>query len=95
MLVPNLPDIGITPSFRAGGAAAMGQGTALATAYNDALFGGLAANGLRVIPVDTFHFLQEVVADPGTLLSLVPVFLIFVFFQRYLVQGIATTGLKG
>ena len=28
-------------------------------------------------------------------LSLVPVFLIFVFFQRYLVQGIATTGLKG
>jgi multiple sugar transport system permease protein len=28
-------------------------------------------------------------------LSLVPVFLIFVFFQRYLVEGIATTGLKG
>src|SRR3546814_16504724 len=44
----------------------MGQGTALAAAYNDALFGGLAANGLRVIPVDTFHFLQEVVADPGS-----------------------------
>ncbi|GAA3933834.1 autotransporter domain-containing protein [Luteimonas lutimaris] len=65
VLVPNLPDIGVTPSFRAGGAAAMGQGTALATAYNDALFGGLASNGLRVIPVDTFHFLQEVVADPG------------------------------
>src|SRR3546814_3304819 len=65
VLVPNLPDIGLTPSFRAGGAAAMGQGTALAAAYNDALFGGLAANGLRVIPVDTFHFLQEVVADPG------------------------------
>ncbi len=28
-------------------------------------------------------------------LSLVPVILIFVFFQRYLVEGIATTGLKG
>lgn len=28
-------------------------------------------------------------------LSLVPVFVIFVFFQRYLVEGIATTGLKG
>ncbi len=27
--------------------------------------------------------------------SLVPVFLIFIFFQRYLVQGISTTGLKG
>ncbi|MEP7287495.1 MAG: carbohydrate ABC transporter permease [Chloroflexota bacterium] len=28
-------------------------------------------------------------------LSLVPVFIIFIFFQRYLVEGIATTGLKG
>lgn len=28
-------------------------------------------------------------------LSLVPVFVLFVAFQRYLVQGIATTGLKG
>jgi multiple sugar transport system permease protein len=28
-------------------------------------------------------------------LSLVPVILIFIFFQRYLVQGISTTGLKG
>jgi len=28
-------------------------------------------------------------------LSLVPVFVIFILFQRYLVQGIATTGLKG
>jgi multiple sugar transport system permease protein len=28
-------------------------------------------------------------------LSLLPVLLIFVFFQRYLIEGIATTGLKG
>jgi len=28
-------------------------------------------------------------------LSLIPVFVLFVFFQRYLVEGIATTGLKG
>jgi multiple sugar transport system permease protein len=28
-------------------------------------------------------------------LSLVPVFFVFVFFQRYIVEGIATTGLKG
>jgi ABC-type glycerol-3-phosphate transport system permease component len=28
-------------------------------------------------------------------LSLVPVLVIFIFFQRYLVEGIATTGLKG
>ncbi|HVI58742.1 MAG TPA: autotransporter domain-containing protein [Luteimonas sp.] len=65
VLVPNIPDIGLTPSSRAGGPVAMAQGTGLATAYNDALFGGLASAGLHVIPVDTFHFLQEVVADPG------------------------------
>ena len=28
-------------------------------------------------------------------LSLIPVFLIFLFFNRYLVQGIGTSGLKG
>lgn len=28
-------------------------------------------------------------------LSLLPVFVVFIFFQRYLVEGIATTGLKG
>lgn len=63
VLVPTVPDLGLTPSFRAQGIAA--QGTGLSTAYNDALFGALAANGLSVIPVDTFRFLQEVVADPA------------------------------
>lgn len=28
-------------------------------------------------------------------LSLIPVFVVFIFFQRYLIQGISTTGLKG
>ena len=41
------------------------SGTALASAYNNALFNGLAASGLSVIPLDTFHFLQEVVANPA------------------------------
>ncbi len=65
ILVPTIPDLGLTPSSRAQGAAAAAQGTALATAYNNALFSGLAANGLSVIPVDTFHFLQEVAANPS------------------------------
>src|SRR5690606_17977931 len=65
VLVANLPDLGLTPSFRAGGAPMMAQGTALASAYNDALFSGLASQGLSVIPVDTFSFLREVVADPS------------------------------
>ncbi len=30
-----------------------------------------------------------------SLLSLIPLFLIFLFFQKYIVQGIATSGLKG
>jgi len=66
VMVPNLPDIGLTPSSRAGGAVAMAQGTALAKSYNDALFGGLKQAGLQVIPVDTFSILQEIVATPGT-----------------------------
>jgi len=65
ILVPTLPDLGLTPDSRAGGAVGMAQGTALASSYNNALFSGLAANKLRVIPLDTFHFLQEVVANPG------------------------------
>jgi outer membrane lipase/esterase len=64
VLVANLPDLGLTPSARANGAAYQAQATALGTAYNDALFGGLASAGLSVIPVDAFHFLREVVADP-------------------------------
>lgn len=65
ILVPTLPDIGLTPSARAGGALGMAQGTALAQTYNNALFGGLASANLRVIPLDTFHFLQEVAANPA------------------------------
>lgn len=65
VLVPNIPDLGLTPSFRAQGPVAAGQGTALATAYNQALYSTLAGNGLSVIPVDTFAFLREVAADPG------------------------------
>lgn len=65
ILVPSLPDMGITPAARAQGPLAQAQLTALSSAYNDALFGGLAATGLRVIPLDTFSFLREVVAEPG------------------------------
>jgi len=65
IVVPTIPDVGLTPGARAGGPAGMAAGTALAKAYNDALFGGLKAAGLQVIPVDTFHILQEIVANPG------------------------------
>jgi outer membrane lipase/esterase len=67
ILVPTVPDLGITPQFRAQGAAGMAGGTQLSTTYNNALFSSLASANLRVIPLDTFHLLQEIVAKPGAL----------------------------
>ena len=66
ILVPTIPDLGLTPAQRAQGPAAQAAGTQLAATYNSALFGALASNGLSVIPVDTFSFLQEVAASPST-----------------------------
>lgn len=66
VVVPNLPDLGLTPMFRSQGDVGIATGTTLAQAYNEALYSGLKATGLQVIPVDTFHLLQEVVASPGT-----------------------------
>jgi outer membrane lipase/esterase len=65
VLVPTIPDLGLTPAARAQGAVAQAQFTQIATSYNTALFGGLASAGLRVIPLDTFHLFQEVAADPS------------------------------
>ena len=65
IMVATVPDLGLTPAFRAQGAAAQAAGTALTTTYNSSLFGALAGNNLRVIPLDTFTFLREVTANPG------------------------------
>ncbi len=65
VLVPTVPDIGITPDFRRQGAAGMAAGTQLSTTYNNALFAGLASANLRVIPVDTFNLLREITSNPA------------------------------
>jgi outer membrane lipase/esterase len=65
ILVPTVPDLGVTPAFRAQGATAAATGTQLATTYNNALFGAINTAGLRVIPVDTFTLLREIVASPA------------------------------
>ncbi|MBS0224752.1 MAG: autotransporter domain-containing protein [Proteobacteria bacterium] len=65
VLVPNIPDLGQTPSFRAQGATAQAQGTQLAMAYNAALYQGLAGQGLRFIPLNTFGLIDEIVANPA------------------------------
>lgn len=64
ILVPTVPDLGKTPQY-SGDAASSAFGNSLTTSYNNALFSGLASQGLRVIPLDTYHFLQEVVANPS------------------------------
>lgn len=64
ILVPTIPDLGLTPQFRAGGAANQAAGTQLSSTYNTALFGGLATAGYRVIPLDTFNLLREITSNP-------------------------------
>ncbi|WP_166206738.1 autotransporter outer membrane beta-barrel domain-containing protein [Cognatiluteimonas telluris] len=66
VLVPTLPDVGLTPFGLSQGAAGSAALTQLSAGYNATLFGGLQAAGLRVIPLDVFDFLHEISADPGT-----------------------------
>jgi len=66
ILVPTVPDLGVTPAFRAQGPAAQAAATTLTQTYNQSLFSSLSAAGLRVIPLDTFSLIREVVADPAT-----------------------------
>ncbi|QJR14165.1 autotransporter domain-containing protein [Usitatibacter palustris] len=67
IMVFNLPNIGATPQFAGAGPVVQGQVTALSAGFNTALFAGLAglqATGLRVIPVDTFALITEIMANP-------------------------------
>ena len=66
ILVPNLPDMGITPNAIAAGAAGQAALTQLASGYNTVMYGALAQAGYRVIPLDTFNMLREIVASPAT-----------------------------
>ncbi len=65
ILVPNIPDLGVTPGFRAQGPAAQAGGTAVAVSYNDALYAGLNSAGLRYIPLNNFALINEVVSNPN------------------------------
>jgi len=55
---------------------------------------------LRTIPLGIRMFLGQYSTEYGlvmasSVVSLVPVFVVFLFFQQFFVQGIATSGLKG
>ena len=65
VMVPTLPDMGITTNAIAAGPVAQATLTQLASSYNTALYGALDQAGYRVIPLDTFSMLREVVANPG------------------------------
>jgi len=65
ILVPTIPDLGVTPGFRAQGTAAAAAGTQLSATYNTALFDAIDTAGFRVIPLDTFTLLREIVASPA------------------------------
>ncbi|GAB3099524.1 autotransporter domain-containing protein [Lysobacter terrae] len=65
ILVPTMPDVGVTPFGLSQGPAGSANITALVNAYNQTLFGGIAQQNLRVIPLDTYTLLHEISANPG------------------------------
>lgn len=68
-LVPNLPDIGLTPESIAGGTTLQTSRTAATIAFN----AGLASmtdslrttHGVSIIDVDVYSFINDAVANPG------------------------------
>jgi outer membrane lipase/esterase len=69
ILVPNLPDIGITPALRALGPAAAAEARELSLAYNEVLELALdkaeADHPVRVVRLDVFSLADGVIADPA------------------------------
>jgi outer membrane lipase/esterase len=65
LVVVNLPDIGLTPEFLAGGPAMSALGTEAAAGFNGGLKQGLAQIGGNVLYIDAFGLFHEIVANPG------------------------------
>jgi phospholipase/lecithinase/hemolysin len=63
ILVPGMPDLGLTPYFRSLGPAAAAQGSAITDAYNAALRSSLPSG---VLFYDTATLLRLIVANPGS-----------------------------
>jgi len=64
ILVPNIPDIGLTPEAIEGGATVQGQSTFITNQYNKAMLSSVAATGANIIPLDTFSLLQQIASNP-------------------------------
>lgn len=63
IVVVNLPDIGTTPGSISDGLAAQAQGTLYSQTFNHELFSQLAAQGIRVIPIDAYGLLHQLMSD--------------------------------
>ena len=62
ILVPGMPDLGLTPYFESLGPVAAAQASAITDAYNAALRAGLPPGALFY---DTAALVRSIVADPG------------------------------
>ncbi len=65
ILVPNIPDVGLTPDAISGGPAAQAQSTYITGLYNQSMLNGVASTGANIIPLDTFSLLRQVAANPA------------------------------
>jgi phospholipase/lecithinase/hemolysin len=69
-VIPNLPDIGLTPEAIAAGPAAVFGATYLSTLFNSQLAATLpgleASLGVNIFEVDVYGFLNNVIANPGS-----------------------------
>lgn len=65
ILVPNIPDVGLTPYLSALGQGLQDFGTGMSAQYNDTLYSGIKQTGANVIPLDTFGLLQKVAKNPS------------------------------
>ena len=65
ILVPNIPDIGLTPRAIDQGSVAQAQNTGATSLYNQFMLSGVAATGANIIPLDMFSLTQEIIASPA------------------------------
>lgn len=64
ILVPNLPDVGLTERFQKKTESEQQQATQAAQLYNMSLYRGLNNTQANIIPLNTFALLQEAVSRP-------------------------------
>jgi raffinose/stachyose/melibiose transport system permease protein len=74
----------------------------LVMSWNDLLFPLLfiQSNGLQTLPLALLHFQGEYLTNypvlfAGVLISAVPIVILYIFFQRYFMEGLTAGSLKG